>query len=49
MYCDDLLHSCEDLEEATSIFSNISKVLQSGDFTLRKWNSNNPEILIPVQ
>lgn len=46
MYCDDLLTSCQEYNSITVyICKTISKVLFSGGFTLRKWNSNYPDTL----
>lgn len=40
-YVDDLLSGGETIEEITSTAREISNVLASGGFKLRKWNSNN--------
>lgn len=48
MYCDDLLTSCKTVEDGIHICETISQILQSGGFTLRKWNSNNPDLLKSV-
>lgn len=49
MYCDDLLTSCAEIDEGIYICDTISKILRSGGFILRKWNSNCPDLLSSVQ
>lgn len=44
-YVDDLLTGCSDFNMAKELAVNISSVLQSGCFPLRKWRSNVPELL----
>jgi hypothetical protein len=44
-YMDDCLSSCNDINEAKVLISNLQKLLQGGGMTLRKWTSNNPKIL----
>lgn len=44
-YVDDLLTGFDDFELAISTCRQIDDILKSGGFELRKWNSNNYEIL----
>lgn len=45
MYVDDLLFGAPSQEEATQLAIDISHILESGCFPLRKWISNHPHIL----
>lgn len=44
-YVDDLLSGADTKEQAKDICQILSKVLSQGKFTLRKWVSNEPDIL----
>lgn len=43
-YVDDLLTGADTVEEATYIIKQVSRVLSSAGFILRKWISNKQEI-----
>ncbi|XP_071057047.1 uncharacterized protein [Onthophagus taurus] len=45
MYVDDLITGCDTLEDGLELQEEISKILTSGGFNLRKWGSNCMEIL----
>lgn len=45
MYVDDLLFGASSKEKATQLAKNVSHILSSGCFELRKWISNDPQIL----
>lgn len=45
MYVDDLLTGGDSIEEVIQICEKISELLASGNFQLRKWASNSPEVL----
>lgn len=49
-YVDDLMSGGNNLEEATNLQQQIIQILQSGGFELRKWASNQKELLsnIPI-
>ena len=51
MYVDDILDSCETVNEAVQLRSELSELLALGNFKLRKWSSNNPAVLndVPVE
>nr|CAH7752297.1 unnamed protein product [Callosobruchus chinensis] len=44
-YVDDLLTAVDSVDEAIFIYEQVSKVLRSGCFELRKWLSNSEEIV----
>jgi hypothetical protein len=44
-YVDDLLTGTDSLEEGMKLQRDIIEVLRRGGFNLRKWNSNNDELL----
>lgn len=44
-YVDDLLTSADSVEDLSQICKDISKILRSGCFELRKWISNDPSII----
>ena len=50
-YVDDLLKSCEDVEKAKWIVSNVVKLCKAGGFRLTKFISNNREVIesVPVE
>lgn len=48
-YVDDLLTGANSLEEAQQLCREISSVLKSGCFNLRKWCSNKPEVLADLE
>ncbi|XP_044766260.1 uncharacterized protein LOC123322380 [Coccinella septempunctata] len=47
-YVDDLLTGADTIEHAQSICAEVSSVLLSGCFELRKWYSNEPEVLANI-
>ena len=47
-YVDDLLKSMENIEMATSLITEVSKLCHSGGFQLTKFSSNFPEVLESV-
>lgn len=44
-YIDDLQSSAETIEEARKLKHELSEILNSAGFELRKWASNDPHIL----
>ncbi|GJQ78894.1 hypothetical protein Trydic_g65 [Trypoxylus dichotomus] len=44
-YVDDFLSGSDTVEEAQLLCNQVSQILQDGCFELRKWISNNPQIL----
>uniref|UniRef100_V5GP91 Uncharacterized protein n=1 Tax=Anoplophora glabripennis TaxID=217634 RepID=V5GP91_ANOGL len=44
-YMDDLLSGCGTIEEAKKLKHEISQMLESGGFVLRKWMSSHKEVL----
>ncbi|KRX59244.1 Protein UBASH3A -like protein [Trichinella sp. T9] len=46
MYVDDLVVSCDSIEEARDFAHRSSELLASGGFHLAKWASNAPEALV---
>ncbi|XP_024881163.1 uncharacterized protein LOC112460613 [Temnothorax curvispinosus] len=44
-YVDDLLTGADSIEKARDIVHKVSQVLESAGFILRKWISNQPEII----
>ena len=51
MYVDDVLDSCETVEEAKHLQHQLSDLLSMASFTLRKWSSNEAAVVedIPVE
>jgi len=47
-YVDDLLSGAATLKEAIQLRQELSSLLQTVGFTLRKWASNNPEFLSTI-
>jgi len=47
-YVDDLMSGSDDLNTGLQIQSQLIQVLQKAGFQLRKWSSNNPDILEAV-
>ena len=45
MYVDDLLDSCETVRDAENLQSQLSNLLTLGGFGLRKWASNDDQVL----
>nr|XP_014095547.2 uncharacterized protein LOC106621290 [Bactrocera oleae] len=45
-YVDDFLTSCESVTEAVELAKNVDAILSAGQFTLRKWNSNDSQVMI---
>ncbi|XP_068734492.1 uncharacterized protein [Montipora capricornis] len=45
MYVDDVLDSCETVEEATNLRNQLSDLLSMASFKLRKWSSNETAVL----
>ena len=48
MYVDDLLDSCETVRDAQNLQSQLSDLLALGGFRLRKWASNDDQVLYNV-
>lgn len=44
-YVDDIITGCDTLENAISLQTELSNLLASGGFELRKWSANDPKIL----
>ncbi|XP_017469233.1 PREDICTED: uncharacterized protein LOC108361176 [Rhagoletis zephyria] len=44
-YVDDFLTSCENANDAKVLAHNVDEILSAGKFTLRKWNSNDAEVM----
>jgi hypothetical protein len=44
-YVDDLLTGANTANEAIQLYEDVTSLLKSGGFPLRKWRSNNPDIL----
>ena len=51
MYVDDVLDSCETVEEAKNLRHQLSDLLSMASFKLRKWSSNETAVLedVPVE
>ncbi len=51
MYVDDVLDSCETVDEAVQLRRELLELFALGNFKLRKWSSNDPAVLndIPVE
>lgn len=45
VYVDDCLFGADDIEEAKEVKSQVTEILKSGGFHLRKWVSNEPSLL----
>jgi hypothetical protein len=48
MYVDDVLDSCETSKDAIELRRQLSELLNSASFRLRKWSSNNKSVLEDV-
>ena len=50
MYVDDLLNGCSNISDARTLQNTLTAVLQQVGFPLRKWNSNQSELIerLPV-
>ncbi|XP_036320476.1 uncharacterized protein LOC118734987 [Rhagoletis pomonella] len=44
-YVDDFLTSCESASDAVELAKNVDTILSAGKFTLRKWNSNDGQVM----
>jgi hypothetical protein len=44
-YVDDLLTGADTAKEAIQLYEDVTSLLKSGGFPIRKWRSNNPDIL----
>ncbi|XP_054086711.1 uncharacterized protein LOC128921877 [Zeugodacus cucurbitae] len=44
-YVDDFLTSCESATDAVELATNVNAILSAGQFTLRKWNSNDSQVM----
>lgn len=44
-YMDDLIHGSHSLSSAIQLKNDLTKLLKSGGFNLRKWSSNAPELI----
>ena len=47
-YMDDLLTGADSIEEAIHISTDLTKILSSAGFHLRKWRSNSTEVLSAI-
>ena len=45
LYVDDVLTGADTVKEAVSLQRQLHDLFSSGGFTLRKWNSNSPDVL----
>lgn len=50
-YVDDVISATDNIQEALSVYEELSTLVKSGGFHLRKWNSNSNELMknIPVE
>lgn len=48
-YVDDFISGADTVEEANQLCAEVSSILRKGCFTLRKWISNNPDVLQSIQ
>ncbi|XP_055584807.1 uncharacterized protein LOC129737670 [Uranotaenia lowii] len=44
-YVDDIISGARSIEEAKNLVSQIRSILEKAGFKLRKWSSNNPQLL----
>ena len=49
LYVDDLLTGEDNDERAFTVYQKSKKIMASGGFNLRKWNSNSPTLLKSIQ
>ncbi|XP_058827429.1 uncharacterized protein LOC131687365 [Topomyia yanbarensis] len=47
-YVDDMLSGVDDVEDGKKLIQQLVELLESARFSLRKWNSNNRELLLNV-
>ncbi|KAL0820903.1 hypothetical protein ABMA28_005563 [Loxostege sticticalis] len=47
-YMDDLVHGTHSLSEGKTLIGDLEELLKSGGFNLRKWATNNPELLTNI-
>ncbi|XP_073955623.1 uncharacterized protein [Choristoneura fumiferana] len=47
-YVDDIVTGADSVEQATRIRSELTRILASGGFHLRKWTSNRPDFFVGV-
>ncbi|XP_062541320.1 uncharacterized protein LOC134209346 [Armigeres subalbatus] len=47
-YVDDMLTGANSVEEGIMLYQELSHLLETAKFTLRKWSSNSPEILAAI-
>ncbi|KAJ8972268.1 hypothetical protein NQ314_000251 [Rhamnusium bicolor] len=47
-YVDDLLTGSNDIQQLADICKQVSSILESGGFTLRKWIANNKDVLAHI-
>ncbi|XP_050339168.1 uncharacterized protein LOC126765601 [Bactrocera neohumeralis] len=45
-YVDDFLTSCESVTDAVELATNVDAILSAGKFSLRKWNSNDSQVMM---
>ena len=45
LYCDDSVSGAQTLEEAFELYLRSKRMLSEGGFNLRKWNSNDVELM----
>lgn len=48
-YMDDLIHGSHCIEHCKQLVAELYDLLKSGGFTLRKWSTNNPNILKNIE
>ena len=45
MYMDDIMKSVSNVEKAVGLWCNLTKLLRLGGMKIRKWCSNEPDVL----
>ena len=48
LYVDDLLSGAGDDEKALEIYHKSKRIMADGGFSLRKWNSNSPNVMSEI-
>ncbi|KAJ0169306.1 hypothetical protein K1T71_015190 [Dendrolimus kikuchii] len=48
-YMDDVVHGFHDISQGQQLIENLNSMLKLGGFTLRKWSTNQPELLKNIQ
>lgn len=44
-YVDDMLDSCDSVQEALTLIEQVKKIHHNGGFTIRKWKSNSDNVM----